>query len=176
MNIFPLHADPILAANDNCDQHLLKIPLEISQLVSNCFTIKHLEEAPKTQNNQYRKHCHYNHPKAKWIRESRQNFDWAITHYYALLAEKNRRRDENKSHYTESFVEWAVSNIDSFDFKNNKFTEHPQCFSEFDYCRIDGDPIRAYRLYYVIGKPFVTWMNREVPKWYVEMKNIANLV
>ena len=36
-----------------------------------------------------------------------------------------------------------------------------------DYCKINNDPISAYRNYYIKEKKnFATWKNRPVPEWY----------
>ena len=44
-------------------------------------------------------------------------------------------------------------------------TEMPQAMPE--YCKVKGNPIQAYRNYYINEKKrFATWKNKEVPKWF----------
>ena len=37
-----------------------------------------------------------------------------------------------------------------------------------DYCKVEGDPITAYRNYYINEKKrFATWKNKEIPEWFM---------
>jgi hypothetical protein len=43
-----------------------------------------------------------------------------------------------------------------------------------EYLLNEKDTVQAYRMYYVLDKPFVKWKNRPVPEWYLEGKEIAS--
>tara|TARA_Y100000356_G_scaffold86346_1_gene72035 strand:+ start:35 stop:409 length:375 start_codon:yes stop_codon:yes gene_type:complete len=47
-----------------------------------------------------------------------------------------------------------------------KGTQIPQAMP--DYCKVEGDPITAYRNYYINEKKrFATWKNKEIPEWFM---------
>lgn len=64
MNIFILSYDPEEAALMQCDQHIVKMPLETAQMLCTAYPI---EIAPYGR-------THFNHPCNLWIRESRANY------------------------------------------------------------------------------------------------------
>ena len=38
-----------------------------------------------------------------------------------------------------------------------------------EYCKVKGNPIQAYRNYYINEKKrFATWKNGEMPKWFMK--------
>lgn len=53
MNIFRLDNDPLTCAQQHCDRHLVKMPLEYLELLSGL-----------------------NHPLGKWVFEGKDNFNW----------------------------------------------------------------------------------------------------
>ena len=71
MNIFVLHKDPVVAAQMQCDKHVVKMLLESAQMLCSPFEPG---SAP------YRR-SHYNHPCSKWARESSSNYQWLWDHY-----------------------------------------------------------------------------------------------
>jgi hypothetical protein len=90
MNIFILNEDAVMAAKDQCDKHVVKMPLESAQMLCT-IAITHGHTAP------YRM-THRHHPCTVWAGSSRQSFDWLVTHGLALCAEyKTRYGKEHKS-------------------------------------------------------------------------------
>lgn len=98
MNIFFLDTDSVESAWMYCDQHLGKIRLEISQLLSTCIHLnkqnsiliedKYQDFAHHAIINDksyplYKK-THINHPLNVWVRESKKNFNWALSHLTML--------------------------------------------------------------------------------------------
>lgn len=64
-----------------CNRHVVKMVLETAQLLSACFPPGALRF----------KHTHFNHPCAKWARESVTNYKWLLLHGLALADEYTKR-------------------------------------------------------------------------------------
>ena len=44
-----------------------------------------------------------------------------------------------------------------------------------DYCKVQNNPIQAYKSYYINEKKrFATWKKRQIPNWYVKGLNNGN--
>jgi len=78
MNIFILDRDPILAAQMQCDKHVVKMVLESAQILS-------------TINGGPYKPTHQNHPCVLWAKAGKDNWDWLWYHALALCIEYTRR-------------------------------------------------------------------------------------
>lgn len=95
MNIFILSKDPIIAAQMQCDKHVVKMILETAQLLCSPFE---KGEAPY-------KRSHFNHPSAIWTRENKSNYEWLITHGLALCEEYTFRY--GKEHKSKQVILWC---------------------------------------------------------------------
>ena len=175
MNIFRLDKDPIKACEFYQDLHVNKIIIEGSQLVANCYPLERLKQldCPRTQKGTPRVYGNYNHPLAKWVRESKSNFIWTIDHLNGLLQEKEFRFG-SKKHFTESFIHWAKNNPPNL--PDNGETEYPQCFKTYPECMVEGDPVKGYQNYYNTAKrefqfgkttKKATWTKRPIPYFWV---------
>lgn len=58
MNLFVLDEDTQLAASYYHDTHVKTITKEAAQILSNAYTLRELEEAPKNQKGECRKHSY----------------------------------------------------------------------------------------------------------------------
>jgi len=151
MNIFVLDTNPILAAQYQCDKHVVKMCLETAQLLCSQFT-----HAPY-------KRTHYNHPCSIWTRESKENYIWLYQHGIALCNEYQSRY--KKVHKSESVIKWCGDNISSIRFKTKELTTHPLCMP--DDCKSQSI-IESYRLYYIrYKKEFATWKYTQCPDWWI---------
>ena len=176
MNIFYLHKDPIKNAEYHCDKHIVKMATEYCQLLSTAHRILDGKMyLGKTKNNRnikrwrlpderediLMKASHVNHPSNIWVRESRENYMEMYFIYMATLGEYTYRYGKiHGSSKASMILQRPPKNIIS-----NKNTEMVQAMP--DYCKINNDPISAYRNYYIKEKKnFVTWKNRPVPEWY----------
>jgi len=176
MNIFYLHEDPIQNAKWHIDKHIVKMPIEYAQLMSTAHRMLDGEMyIDRTANNRKIKRwrinderesvlykaSHINHPSAVWVRESVENYIQMYKLYMATLAEyTNRYGKIHGSSKASLILQRPPNNIVS-----NKNTEMVQAMP--DYCKINNDPISAYRNYYIKEKKnFATWKNRPVPEWY----------
>ena len=103
MNIFILNEDPILAAQEQCDKHVVKMIVESAQMLSTVHrmldgsvtmrksksgkrTLKYYELADDRENILY-KAVHHNHPCTVWSREGCCNYTWHYEHFIALCDE-----------------------------------------------------------------------------------------
>jgi hypothetical protein len=83
LNIFVTSPDPIQCAIALDDIRVIKMILESAQLLSNAIH----QYAPQFSPLVYRK-CSWNHPCAKWVRESRSNYEWLLKHCVSLAFER----------------------------------------------------------------------------------------
>lgn len=73
MNNFVYHKDPCYSANQYCDQHQGKLRLEFAQMLSTAIDLV----SNGTITPPYKK-THANHPSAKWVRATKENFQWSL--------------------------------------------------------------------------------------------------
>ncbi len=122
MNIFILDENPAIAAQMLCDKHIVKMPLETAQLLSNVFSIalKVLNPFVNIANQDITvpyKLTHKNHPCSLWARQSKGNFYWLIEYGKELCKEYAWRY--KKKHKSEEVIDWCSSNKDLLIFQSN---------------------------------------------------------
>lgn len=150
MNIFVLDRDPVEAARQQCDQHVVKMCLETAQML--CTALRHhgVESEYKSS--------HINHPCNIWARETRSNFLWLCDHGIELCREYTCRY--RKMHKSESVIWTAKWHSDKV--PEGPLTEFAQAMPELykSECAVS-----AYRNYYRGEKTsFATW-KRNKPEW-----------
>jgi len=176
LNIFFVDSDPVVAAQSLVDKHVVKMILESAQLLSTAHRLLDGEEFEgKTKTGRKAKRwklhdarenviysaTHINHPSAVWCRQSVENYNWLVDHFFALMLEYNYRY--NKQHKCYGELSYMLSsppkNLQDYDW-----TEMPSCMA--DEYKISTDPIENYRNYYIKGKSHIhKWTNREQPDW-----------
>lgn len=158
MNLFPLDKDLTKCAEYTVNKHVPKIFLEDIQLLSNCLPI---DIAPY-------KRAHYNHPMAKWVRESQANFQWAINYALALHGEYNYR--SGKIHKSLVALNKIIENQHLISFPTDQSTRMPRCFGDFkNIIPETNDVVADYRQYYKLAKYHLfAWKNRDVPSWLLK--------
>ena len=151
MNIFILDRDPVLAAQYQCDKHVVKMVLETAQIMS---TIAGGPYKP----------THAKHPCVRWAEENLANYMWLSLHGEALCAEYTHRY--GKMHKSQAVIKsCSVSAL----LTRPRPAAFVQCIPE-QYRQ--EDPVEAYRAYYRGDKArFATWTNREVPFWWSQNEN-----
>lgn len=155
MNIFVLDKDPVIAAQMQCDKHVVKMILETAQLLCSVFPNG---EAPY-------KRTHYNHPCAVWARESWANYYWLYKHGIALCNEYTYRY--NKLHKSTDIIIWCWENI-KFEYFNRVDEHDPVSFIKCmpDEYKVD-DIVQSYRNYYKGAKKDIAkWTKRDIPEWF----------
>ncbi len=180
MNIFALDLDPTVAAQYNCDKHVIKMILEVSQLLSTAHRvldgtlIDGLSKSGRRQkqyvhsNESLYKATHINHPSAVYCRDSESQYVWAAKHLRALCDEYTYRY--GKVHKTEQIglVDWLYSNVPK-NIGTKSVFDLPYPAMPDD-C-ISSDVVASYRKYYTIHKRHLAgWAgkinSRSVPSWY----------
>ena len=152
MNIFLLDKDPTIAAQMQCDKHVVKMVLESAQLLCSPFN---QGDAP------YRR-THFNHPSCIWTRESVKNYEWLLKHGSSLAEEYTHRYV--KTHKSLSVIKWCSENYQFLNLPDVGKTPFVLAMPECYKC---NDPIRAYRNYYNGEKVgFAKWTKREIPSWF----------
>ena len=153
MNIFVTDLDPIVAAINLCDKHVVKMCLETAQLLCSPFP---KGTAP------YRT-THINHPCSIWARESIQNYHWLVTHGTAISAEYTSRY--KKRHASAKVIAWCENNYKNLFLPDIGLTEFPQCVPQ-QYKQ--NDVVNAYRQYYLAEKSrFAKWKYTHPPYWWI---------
>lgn len=155
MNRFVLHEDPKTAARYHCDKHVVKMILEEAQMLSTVHRMYGYE------GDELYKATHAKHPCTVWAGESRENYEWAYSLFAELCDEYTLRY--NKIHKTSRLLEplWSVP----ADIPDVPMTPIPQAMP--DDVKIDGEPIKAYRNYYIVYKSrFAVWRYTDAPDWW----------
>ena len=151
MNIFVLHHNPIVAAQMQCDKHVVKMILETAQMLC---TVAHAEGFPAP----YRA-THKNHPCTLWVGKSKQNWDWLIDHGLGLCKEYTRRY--GKIHQSQKHIEWC-SQL-PIPLPSIGLTSFAQAMPDKYKNRC---AVKAYRAYYHGEKAsFATWKTSS-PSWW----------
>lgn len=167
MNIFVVHEDPRIAATMLSDRHVIKMILESAQVLSTC-----LREGGYDGDWVYRA-THKNHPCTKWANESQANFNWLLTHAFALCEEYALRY--GKHHKSENVLIRCDLLMERY-IRKGSLTAPPKAMKE-EY-RIGEDDwngvVASYRHYYINGKGYMNkgqgplWKKRpeRKPEWF----------
>lgn len=156
MNIFVLDSDPAIAARMHCDKHVVKMILELAQLLSSAHHM--LDENPLSD---IYKLTHKNHPCAIWVRTTTANYIWAHNMFLELCREYTRRYD--KVHLTETKMQHLC--ILPENIPAGSLTEHPQCMPDEYKCE---NPVQAYQQYYLGAKSDIAkWKHNNQPSWWI---------
>ena len=142
MNIFFLDRDPVVAAQMQCDKHVVKMTLETAQILST------------VTGGPYRP-THTNHPSVIW---ASQHASWVLEHFKALLDEYTHRY--GKAHKSGEVLA-SLSSLPP----DAAWRDPPQCMP--NHYQV-ADTVRAYRLYYRGDKArFAKWQRgRAAPDWF----------
>ena len=161
MNIFVLDQDPIVAAQMQCDKHVVKMPLECAQMLSAAHRALDYDTLP-TDSPIYHL-THQNHPCTRWAMQAADNYRWLYEHFRGLTDEYTYR------YYLEHKSWWKLSNILAKPPKNiREASLTPFAQAMPDEYKHD-DAVVAYRRFYVADKRnFLKYRKRPVPQWLEE--------
>lgn len=176
MNIFYIDENPVQAARWMVDKHVVKMILESAQLLSTAHRVLDgVEvESKTTAGRKVRRWIlndsresviylatHINHPSAVWCRQSVENYNWLVDHFFALMQEYTYRY--NKTHKCYGELSYMLQSP-PHNLKEWDWTPMPSAMA--DEYKISEDPLTNYRNYYKIGKSTMhKWTNREKPEW-----------
>ena len=165
MNIFVLDECPVISAQMQCDKHIVKMPLETTQML--CSVWHRYGVGDKVPY----KEAHKKHPCTLWTGDSAENYDWLWQHGMELCFEYTRRY--NKIHKCQQVImDISLSDcVLGFDNMSRHITPHPQCMPDEYKCASD-ESVLAYRKYYVNDKKDIAkWeKSRPAPDWYTNKK------
>ena len=160
MNIFFLSLDPSEIARMSCDQHVVKIQLEIVQMLYTAWHFAQQEEyiakyAPFTKDGSRRgyKCAHPKHPMTMWVASSFENYMYACEIGIALTLEYTRRY--GKIHTCARHLMWLWDHHPShFEERRSETTYYssegiPECMPDQYRQPSIVDP---YQLYYMVEK------------------------
>jgi hypothetical protein len=157
MNIFVLSRNIKKCAMYHCDKHIVKMILESAQMLCTAIWLSG-GTAP------YRK-VHMKHPCTLWALESLSNWRWLRELTKELNEEFKYRYDKKIDHKSYE----VVKTLQEPEIEDKGLTEFAQAM--FDQFKVPGDPIKAYRQFYVGSKhAFASWAKRPVPEWYPPMR------
>lgn len=139
MNIFYLSKDVKECVKYYHDQHVVKMILESTQLLSNAIQY----------HGGYSKYAstHMNHPCSVWVRESKSHCKWLYNLINELNNEYRFRYDKETNHKSFEIAKHLLSQINII--PDNGFSDPPQCMPEQYKC---NDTVEAYTKYYISEK------------------------
>lgn len=167
MNIFYLHHNPRICAKWHCDSHVVKMILELAQLLCTAIWM--------CGGTAHCKPTHKNHPSAVWVRTNKSNWLWTKELALELCKEYTARYDKKHA------LEEIIRALSVPELPEEPFFEPPQAMPD-DY-KVPKDSITAYRNYYILGKSHLhfhkyrhAWKRRSIPKFilnvlYVNLKD-----
>jgi hypothetical protein len=156
MNIFVFNTDPRLAAKDHPKSYLVKMPLETAQLLCTAHHVLN----PNKYEIPYRK-TYQNHPCAKWVRQSKENYLWEVEYGLGLCEWFTKTR--KKQHNCEPILKWAESSINKIIFPDSGFKTFvlvmPDKYKT-------TDPVISYRNYFIGEKKKLAIWEQDPPEWW----------
>lgn len=177
MNIFVLDKSPIIAAQYQCDSHVIKMILESAQML--CTAHRVLDGAKIVGKRNGRKYTYYehgnndalykathvNHPSSVWCRTTSANYSWLYDHFIALCDEYTYRY--GKVHLTDKKFRSNLSGL-PVNISNGHLTPFALAMKSQPQCMDPSDPVKSYREFYQTKRsrmPMI-WTRREKPKWF----------
>lgn len=155
MNIFVLDLNVEKCARYHCDQHVVKMILESVQMVCTVLNRKGFVTPYRS--------THPQHPCVLWGGESFDNLQWLMRLTRALNREYQYRYRKSEPHASI----YVLNLVKSMRFESLGLTEFAQAMPEK--YKVPGDPVRAYRAFYIGEKlRFAKWTRRKVPRWVEE--------
>jgi len=182
MNIFYLDPEPQECARQHCDKHVVKMCIEYAQLLSTAHRVIDGEiwEGRTTNGRRINRYfhpdglmnlnlykaCHVNHPSAKWVRDSRANYEWLYEMWMFLCEEYTHRY--GRKHASQEKLEYYLLLAPERITESN-FTQPTPAMAQYPQCIVEGDSIKSYRNFYWADKrEFAKWTKRNKPEWWSE--------
>ena len=174
MNIFILDKDPIVAAQLQCDKHVVKMIVESAQMLStahrmldgesyyglskNGRKIQRWRMQDSSTDDLLYKASHINHPSTRWVRENAIQYQYAYDMFAHLCDEYTYRY--GKVHMTDTKLRDLLNQLPK-NITLGEWSEPPQCMP--DDVKTEST-IEAYHKYYREYKtPFAVWTGRPMP-------------
>jgi hypothetical protein len=188
MNIFVLDSDPVLAAQYQCDKHVVKMIVESAQMLSTAhrlldgLCIPDTVANPKTGKIRTKKSwklenqelnsilytvTHPGHPSTIWTMESLTNYLWHYQHFCALCDEYTFRY--GKKHATDTKLRFVLDEAPA-NIPEGPATPFRLAMKSNPECMNPADPVESYRKFYQTkqGRFKMAWSKRSAPAWFVK--------
>lgn len=184
MNIFVLDENPVIAAQLQCDKHVVKMIVESAQMLS---TTHRMLDGKQVRNDKgvlvkkwsfhneyediYYKSVHTAHPCTVWTMQSDMNYNWHYAHFVALCDEYTYRY--GKIHATDKLLREPLSVMPK-NIKYRDMTQFALAMNANPECIHYNDPVRSYREYYQTKQDrfSMVWSKRSIPEWFKVKENI----
>ena len=173
MNLFFLHIDPKQCAIYHCDKHVVKMILELTQMLYTAHNMVKTENLPEDSYLSFSP----KHPTCIWVRLCVENYRYTVNVAKHLCEEYTYRY--GKIHTCQSHIEWLHSNVPVFvetSYGPDVILSYNKKFQEQGHTPVPlamypdvkyADTFKSYRMYYIVYKrTFATWKNRPTPWWY----------
>tara|TARA_B100001093_G_scaffold509286_1_gene573018 strand:- start:1931 stop:2500 length:570 start_codon:yes stop_codon:yes gene_type:complete len=185
MNIFILSEDPVEAAQQQCDKHVVKMIVESAQMLSTVHRMVDgiMERRPSKSGSMLQyyklddhredilyKACHYNHPSTVWTREGCCNYTWHYQHFIALCDEYTYRY--GKVHATDSKLRKILKDLPNNIKRTLVRTPYKLAMSSNPECIVNNlggtDAVKSYRNFYQTKQDRfkMVWTKRQQPEWF----------
>jgi len=178
MNLFLLSKIPKLIAQYHCDKHIVKMILELTQMLYTAYHKLHNNDKwiEKCQNKVY-KPTHRKHPITLWVGSHINNYKFATEVGIELCKEFKKRY--KKEHACCSHIKWLKNNppkakLFKLETSENSYyakkglpdgvTPYPLAMPSKYH---QNDAVKAYRDYYKNDKlAFACWKYSKKPYWF----------
>ena len=180
MNLFFLDIDPKKSAMYHCDKHVIKMILEIVQMLYTAHNMLNSTNLPTEKEHGFTGYRSFNprHPTCIWIRQCVENYNYAAKVAKCLCEEYTYRY--NKIHTCEKHVHWLIENVPNnfhtLNYTPETYLSYNKTFQSMGYTPVPlamyddtkyQDTFKSYRFYYIVHKRrFATWKKRPVPWWF----------
>lgn len=157
MNIFVLDADPELCSMYHVDRHVVKMPIECTQMLSTTLRERcNIDYGYKS--------TYINHPCTKWVGRSFENFLWTYNLGMELCKEYTHRYE--KVHATSHVLRGMVEYFEPIKEATRANVGMTPFYAAVNIRYKDLNPILAYRCQYAdVKKRLHVWTNRSVPEF-----------
>lgn len=180
MNIFYVHEDPVICAQQHVDKHVVKMILEYAQLLSTAHRVldgtvsvvlskkgrrKTVYALPDDRDPVLYSATHINHPSAKWCRHSLANYQFLFKLWIELMREYHYRYGKiHSSMRLAKHLRFPPTNISTTEKFSAPWRAMPE---QYKAARTEPDyTVKSYRAYYNGEKTnMFKWKNRPSPEW-----------
>lgn len=161
MNIFATDSNTLNCAIYHTDKHIVKMPLEMAQMVSFVYHNKDLWDRSVPQLLMSNSTTHIKHPCSIWVKENLSNFIWSCDLGIKIVEEYRFRYNTQKHERCLLIFRWALDNLPEIEI--DLMTPFAKAMPE-EY-KVDCS-IESYRNYYKYGKTELhKWTKRKKPDW-----------
>lgn len=172
MNIFWLGSSPISSARFHNNKHLVKMIVELAQLMST--TVRIWSPKYAAHHGMY-KSTHVNHPCAVWVRSHAMHYRQTYALWYELMREYEYRY--KKEHSCLRFALPFHNTPMDTDISDGSHRLPPLMVGNITKTALGWDEgwrpahmvdiVYGYRVYYVLEKRHLAqWKDRPIPEWY----------